>query len=52
MEQDVEDMETKLKQMQQVRLEIEEDAKKLLKCVEEIEEQLSEGDVAYIGIIL
>lgn len=50
MEQDIGDMETKLKQMQQDRIEIEGDAKKLLKCVEEIEEQLTEGDEAYIGI--
>lgn len=49
MELDVEDMETRLKQMKQERLEIEEDAKKLLKCVEEIELQLAEGDEAFTG---
>lgn len=50
MENDVVDLETRLKQMQQERLEIEEDAKKLLKCVGEIEEQLTEGDEAYTDI--
>lgn len=49
MEQDVEDMEARLKQMKQERLEIEEDAKKLLTCVEEIELQLAEGDEAFTG---
>lgn len=51
MEKDVEEMETKMKDMQQERIEIEEDAKKLLKCVEEIAEQLAEGDEAFSGNI-
>lgn len=50
MTQDVENMETRLREMQQDRVEIEEDAKKLLKCVEEIESQLAEGEESFTGI--
>lgn len=49
MEQDVVDMEIKLKQMQQERSEIEQDAKKLLTCIQEIEGQLLDGDESFTG---
>ncbi|KAJ8956972.1 hypothetical protein NQ318_012136 [Aromia moschata] len=50
MEQDVLDMENKLRQMKDERLEIEKDAAKLLTCVEEITEQLGDGEQAYADI--
>ncbi|KAJ8924806.1 hypothetical protein NQ315_000960 [Exocentrus adspersus] len=50
MEQDVIDMENKLRQMKDQRLEIEKDAAKLLTCVEEITEKLADEEQAYTAI--
>lgn len=50
MEQDVTGMENRLRQMRDERAEIEEDAAKLLKCIEEITEQLAEGEETYGGM--
>lgn len=51
MERDVVDMENKLRQMKDQRLEIEQDAAKLLTCVEKMTEQLADGEQSYTGSI-
>lgn len=49
MEEDVAEMENSLRNMNQEREEIEEDAKKLLSCVEEIAGQLMERESIFSG---
>lgn len=49
MEQEIKNCEHRLKEMKTERDEIESDGEKLLKCLEEIEEELSSGDNEYDG---
>ncbi|CAH0546726.1 unnamed protein product [Brassicogethes aeneus] len=50
MEQDITDMENKLRAMRDERLEIESDAAKLLQCVEEITQKLEDAEEAYSDV--